>query len=49
MLLVVLSLQVATFVALGVMFIAAGELRFGLAQLLLGVVQLVIYSGGKLG
>lgn len=42
----VLGVQVATFVALGAYFIAHGSARLGVAQLLLAVVQAVIYSGG---
>jgi hypothetical protein len=40
-----LAIQVATFVALGVLFLAGGQLRLGIAQLLLAAVQAVIYSG----
>lgn len=40
-----LLIQVATFVALGVLFLAAGDWRLGVAQLLLAAVQGVIYSG----
>lgn len=42
--LVVLSIQVATFVWLGIHFLAAGNWRLGTAQLLLAAVQAVIYS-----
>jgi hypothetical protein len=44
----ILGLQVATFAALGTWFIATGSVRLGIAQLLLAVVQAVIYSGGGL-
>ena len=40
----VLAVQVVTFLILGGMFIHAGNLRLGLAQLLLAAVQVVIYS-----
>lgn len=40
----VLSVQVATFVVLGIHFILDGNWRLGVAQLLLAVVQAVIYS-----
>lgn len=40
----VLAVQVATFVALGIYFIADGNWRLGVAQLLLAVVQAVIYA-----
>jgi hypothetical protein len=42
----VLGLQCATFVALGAWFISHGNWRLGVAQVLLAVVQAVIYSGG---
>lgn len=45
----VLTIQVATFVALGAMFLAAGDWRLGVAQLLLAAVQAVIYSGRMVG
>ena len=41
----ILGVQVATFVGLGAMFLAAGDWRLGAAQFLLAVVQAVIYSG----
>jgi hypothetical protein len=41
---IVLSVQCATFVALGALFIARGDWRLGAAQLLLAAVQGVIYS-----
>lgn len=41
----ILAVQVLTFIALGVMFLGAGEWRLGVAQLLLAAVQAVIYSG----
>lgn len=40
----VLAVQVLTFVALGAMFLAAGQVRLGIAQILLALVQAVIYS-----
>lgn len=42
---IVLSLQVATFCWLGIHFLLTGQLRLGIAQLLLAAVQGVIYSG----
>lgn len=42
---VVLAIQVITFVFMGAMFIAHGQYRLGFAQLLLAMVQAVIYSG----
>lgn len=42
---VLLAVQVATFVALGVFFVADGQPRLGTAQLLLAAAQAVIYSG----
>lgn len=41
----ILTVQVATFGALGFYFISEGQGRLGIAQLLLAVVQAVIYSG----
>jgi hypothetical protein len=41
----VLIIQIATFVALGCMFLATGDWRLGAAQLLLALVQGVLYSG----
>lgn len=41
-----LTVQVSTFVVLGLRFLTLGEWRLGVAQLLLAVVQAVIYSGG---
>jgi hypothetical protein len=41
-----LVIQVLTLVGLGACFLTAGEWRLGVAQLLLAVVQAVIYSGG---
>lgn len=41
----ILAIQVATFVALGVLFLHSGDWRLGVAQLLLAAVQAVIYSG----
>lgn len=42
---VVLVIQVVTFVWLGALFFQRGDWRLGTAQLLLAVVQAVIYSG----
>lgn len=42
----VLAVQVATFVVLGAYFLAAGNWRLGVAQILLAAVQAIIYSGG---
>ena len=42
----VLVVQVVTFITLGVIFIARGDTRLGIAQLLLAAVQAVVYSGG---
>jgi hypothetical protein len=41
----VLCIQVATFVVLGILFIKQGDWRLGVTQLLLAVVQGVLYSG----
>lgn len=41
----ILAIQIATFIALGCLFYATGDWRLGTAQLLLGVVQGVVYSG----
>lgn len=41
-----LAVQVATFAVLGSVMLARGEYRLGVAQILLAVVQAVIYSGG---
>lgn len=41
----VLSVQVFTFIILGVYFLGIGDWRLGVAQLLLAAVQAVIYSG----
>lgn len=46
MLIAVLIVQEVTFVVLGGAFIAAGQIRLGIAQMLLAAVQAVIYSGG---
>jgi hypothetical protein len=40
-----LAIQVATFVVLGAIFLARGDWRLGVAQVLLAIVQGVIYSG----
>ena len=42
---IILAIQVATFLALGGMFLAAGQWRLGVAQFLLAAVQAIIYSG----
>ena len=39
-----LAAQGVTFLALGLVFVLAGKTRLGIAQLLLCVVQLVVYS-----
>jgi hypothetical protein len=41
----VLVVQVATFVYLGMRFLGLGDWRLGTAQLLLAAVQGIIYSG----
>lgn len=41
----VLVIQVITFAVLGLLFICENQLRLGFAQLLLAVVQMLIYSG----
>jgi hypothetical protein len=41
----ILSVQVLTFLLLGAHFLVAGDWRLGTAQILLAVVQAVIYSG----
>lgn len=41
---VILIVQVATFVALGILFLTEGKWRLGAAQLLLAIIQGVIYS-----
>ena len=41
----VLSVQVMTFVILGLAFISSGQWRLGVSQLLLATVQALIYSG----
>ena len=43
--LAVLALQVATFLALGILFMREGQWRLGAAQCALAFVQAVIYSG----
>lgn len=40
----ILAVQIATFAALGFLFILDGDWRLGVAQLLLALVQGVIYS-----
>lgn len=42
----ILVVQVATFVSLGAYFCSTGSWRLGVSQVLLAVVQAVIYSGG---
>jgi hypothetical protein len=42
----VLGVQVLTFVILGGYFMAAGYWRLGIAQVLLAIVQAVLYSDG---
>lgn len=42
----VLGVQVATFFALGGYYLSTGNVRLGVAQLLLAVVQAIIYSAG---
>ncbi len=42
---VILTVQVLTFFYLGIYFLAIGQWRLGVAQLLLALVQVVIYSG----
>lgn len=41
---VILAVQAATFVALGVFFLLAGDWKLGCAQLLLAAVQGLVYS-----
>lgn len=41
-----LSVQVVTFAVFGSILLARGQYRLGAAQVLLAVVQAVIYSGG---
>lgn len=41
---VVLGVQVATYIVLGVMFLVTGDWRLGATQLLLAIVQALIYS-----
>ncbi len=43
---IILVVQVATFLALGGVFMATGHMRLGIAQILLAAVQVVIYSEG---
>lgn len=40
-----ITIQVATFLALGCLFLSAGDWRLGVAQLLLAAVQAIIYTG----
>lgn len=46
MLILLLAVQVATFVGLGAAYLLKGETRLGTAQVLLAIVQAVIYSEG---
>lgn len=41
----ILAVQVLTFIALGALFIRDGQVRLGVAQLMLAAVQAVIYTG----
>jgi hypothetical protein len=41
----ILAVQVLTFVCLGVIFLSRGDWRLGTCQLLLAVVQAVLYTG----
>lgn len=43
---IILSVQVITFVALGILFMCSGQTRLGIAQILLALVQIVIYTEG---
>lgn len=43
---VVLAIQVVTFVILGGVFLARGDWRVGIGQLLLAAVQAIVYSAG---
>ena len=43
---IILIIQVATFLALGGVFMATGHMRLWIAQILLAAVQVVIYSEG---
>lgn len=45
MLHLILAAQISTFVVMGIGFSAQGNLRLGIAQLLLAAFQAVIYSG----
>lgn len=40
-----IAVQVATFVLLGAVFMQQGQWRLGFAQILLAVVQAIIYTG----
>lgn len=40
-----LTVQVLTFVGLGIVFMTEGQWRLGIAQVLLAAVQAIIYSG----
>ena len=43
---IILIIQVVTFVALGILFMCSGQMRLGIAQILLALVQVVIYTEG---
>lgn len=45
MLVPILIIQVITFILLGIYFLDLGDWRLGTAQLLLAIVQGIIYSG----
>lgn len=45
MLKVVLAIQVSSFFALGAIFLSQGQWRLGTVQLLLAIIQGVLYSG----
>jgi len=40
-----IAVQLVTFVMLGILFMDDGQYRLGIAQLLLAIVQAVIYTG----
>ena len=43
--LLVLALQVLTFIALGILFMREGQWRLGACQVMLAGVQAILYSG----
>jgi len=45
LILTILAVQILTFVALGIIYLAQGEWRLGTAQILLAAVQGIIYTG----